>query len=88
MMTKGELIRINRKHYEEYSKEIESMKGLEKLVAKNMVLKWIKGSNWMGGLSDSVSTKAYIQLMKLGYDEEEIREEKDRQIRILCDRWD
>lgn len=44
-MTKLEVIKSNQRMYAEYSRKIDTMKGLEKAVAQEMILKWIKGAN-------------------------------------------
>ena len=47
-MTKLEIMKINQSNYEKCLKEIPSLKGLERLVAENLILAWIKGNKWMG----------------------------------------
>lgn len=83
-MTRLEVIKSNQKMYAEYSRKIDTMNGLEKAVAQEMILKWIKGANWMGGISDSAYDKATEKLMNLGYDEDAITVEFDRQMRKLA----
>lgn len=79
-MTKLEVMKKNQKNYAAMEKKIEGMEnGLEKLVAVNITLKWIKGTKWMGGISDSVVMKAYDKLMAMGYSFDEIDAEFQRQ---------
>jgi hypothetical protein len=78
-MTKLDIIRENKKAYADLEKKIPAMTGIEKAVAENLTLKWIKGNKWMGGLSDSVHTKADEKLMAMGYELEEIEVEFNRQ---------
>lgn len=79
-MTKLEVMKTNQKNYAALEKRIEGMgNGLEKLVAVNITLKWIKGTKWMGGISDSVAMKAYDKLMGMGYSFDEIDAEFQRQ---------
>lgn len=79
-MTKLEMMKKNQKNYMAMEKRIEGMEnGLEKLVAVNITLKWIKGTKWMGGISDSVVMKAYDKLMAMGYSFDEIDAEFQRQ---------
>ena len=79
-MTKLEVITENKKAYAKLEKKIPAMRGLEKAVAQNITLKWIKGNKWMGGISDTVANRSYDRLMAMGYDFEEIRREEDRQM--------
>lgn len=79
-MTRLELIKENKARYAELQKRIPSMTGLEKAVAEHITLKWVKGSNWMGGLSDSVANKAYEKLEAMGYEFDEIDAEFERQM--------
>lgn len=84
-MTKLEVIKSNQKMYAEYSRKIDTMTGLEKAVAQEMILKWIKGTNWMGGISDATYNKAAEKLMSLGYDEDAVAVEFDRQMgKLAC----
>lgn len=79
-MTKLEVMKANQKNYAAMEKRIKGMgDGLEKLVAVNITLKWIKGTKWMGGLSDSVAMKAYGKLMDMGYSFDVIDAEFQRQ---------
>ena len=79
-MTKLEVMKINKKMYVEYSKKIENMNGLEKVVAQRLVLSWIKGNKWMGGLSDSQYQRISDELVANGYDEMKIYDEYNKQI--------
>lgn len=79
-MTKFEIIRQNKANYDKCLKEIPSLEGLEKLIAENLILPWIKGNKWMGGLSDSKFNHIYKKLMNMGYSFDEIDDEFNRQI--------
>lgn len=80
-MTKLELIRKNKKQYAELEAKIPAMKGLEKAVAENITLKWIKGNKWMGGLgAGMMGQRCFERVMNLGYDFEEVDAEFERQI--------
>lgn len=84
-MTRFEIMEANKAHYEEYLKKIKGMTGLAKLVAENLVLAWIKGNKWMGGLSDSKYQSIYEKKFeKFGYTFEEVDEEFESQIEIIC----
>lgn len=63
--TRGEIIKINKKYYADLQDKIANMEdGLEKDVASELGLKWIKGNNFLGGLSDRVASKSIEKLMK------------------------
>lgn len=79
-MTKFEIIKQNKVNYEKCLKEIRHLEGLEKLVAENLILPWIKGNKWMGGLSDSKANQIYEKLMSMGYSLVEIDDEFNKQI--------
>lgn len=79
-MTKFELIKLNKAQYEEQVKRNETLTGIAKAVGETLTLTWIKGNNWMGGLSDSKANKIYEKLMAKGYTEEEIDQEFNRQM--------
>lgn len=79
-MTKLEVMKMNKKYYAEYVEKIKNMNGLEKAVAESMVLEWIKGNKWLGGLSDSSYQKISDLLVQQGYDEFDIMDEFNRQI--------
>lgn len=79
-MTRIEIIKEHQKRYVNYKKEIENMTGLEKVVAENLVLEWIKGNNWLGGISDSKYQKISDKLSGMGYDEMDVYDEFERQI--------
>lgn len=78
-MTKLEIIKINKSNYEKCLKEIPSLKGLERLVAENLILVWIKGNKWMGGLPDSKANCIYEKIMGYGYSFDEINDEFNKQ---------
>lgn len=82
-MTRLEIMKLHKAEYEEYSKKIINMTGLTKLVAENLVLEWIKGNKWMGGLSDRKAQTAYEKLFRLGYSFEEIDDEFNKQINSI-----
>lgn len=77
-----ELMNINKKHYADLLSKLKKMSGLEKAVAQKLILPWLKGHNWMGGLSDSATDKGYEAIMKLGYDFDEIEKEEHRQWKL------
>jgi len=80
-MTGFEIVKANRQKYSEVEAEITTMRdGIEKAVKQEMILKWIKGNKWMGGLSDSAAQKSIDKLASLGYDPMEVLDEFDRQI--------
>ena len=80
-MTKLEIIKNNKRKYAEVEAEIAGMNNsLAKIVKEKMILAWIKGNKWLGGLSDSVANKLIEKIAELGYDELEIIGEFDRQI--------
>ena len=84
-MSRFEIMRENKAQYEVYSKKIAEMTGLTKLVAENLVLVWIKGNNWMGGISDSRYESIYERKLKrFGYTYEQVHEEFENQIMRLC----
>lgn len=74
-MTRLEVIKANKEAYSKFSDEIKNMAGIQKAVAENITLAWIKGVNWMGGLGDSKAQRLYEKVEKLGYSLEEIDEE-------------
>lgn len=80
-MTKLELIKENRKRYEEQIVKSQSMTGLSRRVSETFMLEWIKGRDWIGGLSDRRADKLFRLLEAEGYGEEEIYEEFHRQMR-------
>mgnify|MGYP006908796824 FL=1 len=80
-MTKLEVIKENQRKYAEAVAEISSMSdGLAKIVKQEMVLVWLKGNKWLGGLSDSVANKLIEKISKLGYDEMQVINEFENQI--------
>lgn len=51
--TKIEIMKNSKKMYEKAQNEIGGMKpGLQRDVKEKLILPWIKGDNWMGGISD------------------------------------
>ena len=80
-MTKLEIMKDNQRKYAEIESEISEMPdGLAKTVKSMMILAWIKGNKWLGGLSDSVANKLIEKIAEFGYDESDIINEFDRQI--------
>ena len=79
-MTRIEIMRCNKQAYADFSAKIAGMRGIQKAVAENLTLEWIKGNNWLGGLSDSRYQKISDKLISAGYDEMEIYDEFDNQI--------
>ena len=80
-MTRLEVMKSNQKRYEEFEKTFCGMAdGIEKAVAVNYTLPWIKGNKWMGGMSDSKAQKVVDMLVAAGYDEGEVLDEMDRQV--------
>lgn len=76
--TKLELMKDNKERYAKVQEEIKGMKpGLERDVKEKVVLPWIKGENWMGGLSDRKAEAIY---KKMPYSFEEIQKEFERQM--------
>lgn len=80
-MTKLEIIKLHKKQYAELEEKIKTMpEGLEKQVAANVTLAWIKGNKWMGGLSGMHAyDKTFQKVVDLGYSYEEVDEEFTRQ---------
>ena len=80
-MTKLEVIKENQRKYAEVETEISGMSaGLAKIVKQEMILAWLKGNKWLGGLSDSVANKLIEKISKLGYDEMQVINEFENQI--------
>lgn len=80
-MTKLEVIKENQRKYTEVEAEISGMSdGLAKIVKQEMILAWLKGNKWLGGLSDSVANKLIEKILKLGYDEMQVINEFENQI--------
>lgn len=79
-MTRLDIIKEHQRQYAELSLRIASMTGIEKAVAQYMILPWIKGVKWMGGMSDTRAQRAFETLQTLGYTEYEIFSEYDRQM--------
>ena len=79
-MTRLEMMNNNKAEYAKYVEKIAGMQGIRKAVAENLVLEWIKGNNWIGGISDSKYQKISDKLVAQGYDEMDIMDEFDKQI--------
>jgi len=83
--TKLDIIKKHREIYNKILEDIKNMSGLEKDVAENITLTWIKGINgdWLGGLgSGSSADKLFEKVVKLGYSPDEISSEFERQMKI------
>ena len=79
-----EVIKHNKQQYADYVKKIQEMNGLEKIVAENLVLVWIKGRSWLGGISDSSYEKISNTITtQYGYSFMEIYDEFERQLANL-----
>lgn len=85
-MTKLEVIKEHRKQYAETLERISEMQeGLEKSVAKHIILTWIKGSKWMGGLSDTKAFRLYLIVAReTGRTLEEVDAEVRKQMGLYC----
>ena len=79
-MNKLELMKYHKEQYEKQLLKNEKMNGLSKLVGVHLMLPWIKGDKWMGGLSDSKANKAIERIMAQGYDFDEIDDEFQKQM--------
>ena len=68
-MTKLALILEHKKQYAMMEEIIPTIEDpFEKLIAKTMILPWIKGRNWIGGLSDTKASEVYVKYFEpLGY---------------------
>ena len=63
-MSRLDLMTANKKLYNKVLEETEKMPmGLEWAVKYYIILEWIKGVNWMGGISDSKHQKACDKIM-------------------------
>ena len=78
-MRRIDVIKANKKHFEEHVSRIRSMGDFEKQVAENVVLPWLKGNNWMGGMKDSEFEKSSKRVP--GHTEAEVYEEFWRQVK-------
>lgn len=78
-MTKLDVIKENKANYEKVSRKLNGMSGLQKLVAQYLILPWLSGHNWLGGLSDTQGNKAYAKIVSMGYDYRDIEKEEQRQ---------
>lgn len=70
----------NKERYAEQLRKNEQMSGLSKIVGELLMLPWIKGNNWMGGLPDSKANKIFDKIMSFGYDFDEIYDEWQEQM--------
>lgn len=80
-MTKLEIMKEHKAQYSELENKIQTLTGIEKAVASTLTLAWIKGENWMGGISDRKFDKIAERLVKDGFDEYEVMDEFDRQVK-------
>lgn len=89
MMTRLELMTQNKIHYEEVSNELIGMQdGLEKAVKKELILRWIKGTGWIGGLGTPQERAGFDKLHKIGYvDDDVICREFDEQVEMYSEMW-
>lgn len=80
-MTRLDIIKEHQRQYAELSLRIASMpESIERAVAQYLILPWIKGVKWMGGMSDAKAQRAFETLQTLGYTDYEIFSEYDRQM--------
>lgn len=82
-LTRLEIMRNHKAQYSDFQLKIQGMTGLTKEVATRMTLKWIKGRDWLGGISDAEYNRALESLEKLGYDIEESDAEFVRQMNLF-----
>lgn len=77
-MTRLEVMKVNKANYDKALTEIATLPaGLTKDVKQHLILTWIKGTNWMGGISD----KKFSQIANtLPYTFEEIYDEFNKQM--------
>ena len=86
-MTRLEIIKEHKKQYAETLERISEMQehGLEKSVTEHIILAWIKGHDWLGGLSDNQAVKLYmIVARETGRTPEEVDNEVRRQMDLYC----
>lgn len=79
-MTKLECINQNKASYSRIEKALSAISKNDKLtilVINELTLPWIKGTNWLGGMSDSKRNKAYQRIMAQGYSYEAIEATED-----------
>lgn len=81
--TKLELMKENKERYAKCEEYIKTASGLQKRVAETLTLAWIKGNEWMGGLSDSKANKYIEKLMSEGYELDEILLEHEVQMNLF-----
>lgn len=90
-MTRLEIMKTNKANYAKLLAEIPNMKGIEKIVAENITLAWIKGSGntWLGGLSgkygDRVYEKACLIANSHGYTDDQVYKEFNEQMHRWLD---
>lgn len=84
--SKFDIMKANKADYEWYSKKVPGFSGLERIVAENLILPWLKSNNWMGGLSDSQRQKIYDKIISKNSDftYDRIMDEEDKQLSL----WD
>lgn len=81
-MTNLEIIKKNKQDYAELLAKIPTMQGIERVVAENITLWWIKGSGgkWLGGFGGGrYADKLYERAAAYGYAFEELDAEFQRQ---------
>ena len=81
-MTRLEIMKAQKELYAKLIGIIPTLEGIEKAVAQEITLEWIKGNNWLGGISDSKYNKASLRLENIGYTWEEIYKEFGRQMEV------
>ncbi len=82
-MKKIDIINKHKTDYAMLEAKIAKMPaGLERAVAQHVTLTWIKGTKWMGGLSDAAAERAYSRVTAMGYSWEQVDAEFERQIYV------
>ena len=79
-LTRLETMREHKAQYSDLQQQIQGMTGLTKEVATHMTLKWIKGRDWLGGISDAEYEKGSKIIQNHGYNSEDIDQEFNRQM--------
>ena len=59
-----EIMKEHQYMYKQFENKSNSYDKFRKLVAQNITLPWIKGYNWMGGISDSAYQKGFEKIAK------------------------
>ena len=82
-MTKLEIMKSNKKLYTAVLEETEKMgMSFEWAVKEFIILPWIRGNNWMGGISDSKFQKASDKIKDMFCcDDTDIYREATKQMR-------